>query len=297
MNDMELNWDSVESMENPFSQTKKTRDERFYKLTKDDAGNGSALIRFLPDADGKKIIQLFKINTTIINGKSKRFVNELSPQSIGLPCPFKERWSELRNSDRTEESKVFNRKVVYYTNIKVLKDPKCPQNEGKIFLLEMSNDLKSKVELVLAPTEEAIALGQTPKSLFNPVKGNSFLIAARKGANGITNYNDSKVIDEVNGIYDSVDDALKDIKENTYRLNDFFQEDAYLPYEVLLDKLKYVTFDKGSAGSSSVVAQASQSAPVDDSTPFDGGTVSQAPAAQAPKQSNDPLDDLLNSLK
>jgi len=303
-----MNWDSIDEVINPFEAkaTKRVTDQRFYKLLKDESGSGTALIRFLPDADGTKILKMFKINTTIYKDKTKRFVNEWSPQSIGLPCPFRERWAELRADDQIEESKQFNRKIVYLANIKVLKDPKNPANEGKIFLLEMSNDLHSKVELAINPTQEAISLGQLPKKLFNPVKGNSFLIAARKGANGITNYNDSKPIDEVNGIYSSVDEALAEIKSSTHRLNDFYEESAYLPYEVLLDKLNYVTFAKPSTSvaSASVASQMTAAEKrVAEARIESPGTIQDrldAPfevTSPAPKQSNDPLDDLLNSLK
>ena len=93
--------------QDPFaaSSNKYAEDDRFYKLAKDKEGNGGAVIRFLPDRNKNMIMQVNKINTTIEKNGKKRFVNELSPQTIGLPCPFQEEWSRLWNLGQKDESK------------------------------------------------------------------------------------------------------------------------------------------------------------------------------------------------
>lgn len=217
-------------------------DDRFYTLSKDEDGNGAAIIRFLPDSEKGLIQQVYKINTTIIKNDKKRFVNELSPQTGGLPCPFQEKWAELWNAGDKEGAKQFSRTTRFYTNIKVLKDPRKPENEGKIFLLDMSNSMKDKIQALLQPSEQDIALGAEPKQLFNPLKGNSFKLACKMGSNNIITYDPSSVVDQVTSIYDSPEEALKDIKENTHKLSQFLEKDTYLSYEELQDKLAYVTF-------------------------------------------------------
>lgn len=279
----------------PFATKTKTyeTDERFYKLDKDEDGKGVAVIRFLPDSERGMIQQVYNINVSIDNNGKTRFVNELSPQTIGKPCPFQEKWSALWNSGNKEEAKKFSRTIRYYANIKVLKDPRNPQNEGKIFLLNMSNSLKDKLQAAMQPSAEDVALGETPKQLFNPLKGNSFKLACKKGANGIITYDPSAVIDTVDSIYDSPEDALADIKENTYKLSGFLKPESYLTYDELTEKLNWVQWkdvqpvQAKSVSSDSLVNKAS---PAEDIKP----AVEVHEKSQSKKDVN--IDDLLESL-
>jgi hypothetical protein len=235
------------------SSDKYAEDNRFYKLTKDKEGNGGAIIRFLPDRNRNMIQQVYKINTTIEKNGKKRFVNELSPNTIGAPCPFQEKWQELWNLGDKEESKKFGRAVRFYTNIKVIKDPANPANEGKIFLLDMSGTMKDKIQKIVNPSQADRDLGQAPKELFNPIKGNSFRLVSKKGSNGMINYDSSEALSDITSIYDSVEAAFADIKENTHDLAEFKKPETYLSYEKLQDKLKWVTF--ADASNAPAVAQ------------------------------------------
>jgi hypothetical protein len=255
-----FNFDSManEIGKNPFAQEANSRqytvDERFYNLKKDKDGNGAALIRFLPDSEKGMIQRLYSINTTIMKNGKKRFVSEYSPSSIGQPCPFQERWQELWNAGIKKNvldengqvvqygSETFGRGTRFITNIKVLKDPANPENEGKIFLYAMSGKMKDKIQSAVDPSEQDRALGAQPKELFNPLAGNSFRLVARKGANGQINYDNSEVVNEVTSIYDSVDEALTDIKENTHKLSSLLSPESFMTYDELAGRLKWVTF-------------------------------------------------------
>lgn len=291
---------------NPFddkNNNKYGRDERFYVLSKDKNGNGAALIRFLPDSERNMIQKMFKINTTITKNAKKRFVSEYSPVNIGAPCPFQEKWQELWNSGDKDAAKTYGRGIRYVTNIKILKDPANPENEGKIFLYEMSGAMKDKIQNAVDPSEQDRSLGAQPKELFNPLKGNSFRLVAKKGANGQINYDSSEVMNEVTSIYDSVEEALEDINNNTHKLSDLLKPEAFMTYEQLKDKLQWVNFED--------VAQASENtvtttvAEPQKSTPEVQEAVQQSDA-QEPKQTasqpqqtqskDDSLDALLNGL-
>ena len=115
----------------------------FAKGTKAIPGENAYIVQHVEIKDHGKPAEL-KIEK---NGK-KRFVNELSPATIGAPCPFQEKWQELWNLGQKDESKKFGRGVRYYTNIKVIKDPANPANEGKIFLLDMSGTMKDKIQKI-----------------------------------------------------------------------------------------------------------------------------------------------------
>ena len=242
----------------PFAQetNKYGSDDRFYKLTKDKDGNGAALIRFMPDAEKGRIQKMYKINTTITKNGKKRFVSEYSPSTIGQPCPFQEKWQELWNAGDKDGAKLYGRGVKYVTNIKVLKDPANPANEGKIFLFEMSGAMKDKIQNAVDPSESDRALGASPKELFNPWKGNSFRLVSKKGANGMINYDSSEVINEVTSIYgeiteENIKKGLDDITANTYKLSDLLKPESFMTYDQLSEKLKWATFTDTEA----VVAQ------------------------------------------
>ncbi len=291
----------------PFAQesNKYAEDNRFYKLGKDKNGNGAALIRFLPDSEKGMIQKLFKVNTTIVKNGKKRFVSEFSPSSIGQPCPFQEEWQKLWNAGDKEGAKQFGRGIKYIANIKVLKDPANPQNEGKIFLYEMSGAMKDKIQNAVDPSEQDRALGAQPKQLFNPLAGNSFRLVAKKGANGQINYDSSEVVNEVTSIYQSVEQALEDIKNNTHKLSDLIKPEAFMPYNKLQDKLKWVTFadvetvvPTGALTAEPAVAVAAvvEVQPAVASIATQPVQTQPVAVAQAAKPASNSLDDLLNGL-
>ena len=291
----------------PFAEksNKYAKDERFYTLAKDKEGNGAALIRFLPDSEKGMIQKLFKINTTIVKNGKKRFVSEFSPATIGQPCPFQERWQELWNSGDKEGAKMFGRGIRYVANIKVLKDPANPENEGKIFLYEMSGAMKDKIQSAVDPSEQDRALGAQPKELFNPLRGNSFRLVARKGANGQINYDNSEVINEVTSIYDSVEQALEDIKTNTHTLSGLLKPESFMSYEELQKKMAWVTFAEQETVAPAAPAAAPVTTTVAEPQPAQSevNAAASAPAAPAqpaqqpaPAGKADDLDSLLEGL-
>lgn len=297
----------------PFADNTKKYDvdTRFYKLEKDENGSGAAVIRFLPDSERSMIQQMFKINTNITKNGKRRFVAEFSPTTIGGSDPFQEEWARLWNSGNKEDAKLYSRNIRYLTNIKVLRDPGNPDNEGKIFLFEMSGKMKDKVQSALNPSEQDLALGATKKEMFNPLKGNSFKLVARKGANGQINYDSSEIVSDVTSIYDSAEDALADIKENTFLLSDFLKEDAFLSYEELQRKFDWVHFrdvqnqeaPNAQTAQTAQTVQTVQTAQTSDNVEVSDGvqaeTVPQDNSQDVPQEQStkvDDLDDLLNSI-
>lgn len=293
----------------PFEEKTSTgfqRDERFYVLSKDAEGNGAAIIRFLPDSERGMIQQLFKINSNTIKNGQKRFVSEFSPATIGMPCPFQEKWQELWNSGDKEGAKQFSRGTRFVANIKVLRDPAKPENEGKIFLFEFSARMRDKIRAAIDPSQQDRDLGATPKELFNPLRGNSFKLACKKGANNQITYDSSEVLSDVSAIYTSAEEALKDIKENTYKLSDLLKPEAFMSYAELQDKFKWVTFQDQVAGAQvkttqteALTAEVKTETPKESEVLASKAQVAQVAQAQEPQtqaQKSDSLDDLLAGL-
>jgi probable phage ssDNA binding protein len=228
-------------------------DSRFYKLDKDKNGNGMTVIRFLPDGevqpDGKQgmIKKLYKIAAK----RGKQFVNEWSPVSINQPDPFQEKFSKLWNEGKQEEAKCYGRKVRYITNIKVINDPKNPENNGKIFLLDMSKSLTEKIQKYMSPSPDDQKIGIKPKNLFNPLQGYNFILRATKGTNNIINYDTSIIDDNLTAIYNSTEDAVRDIVSNCYKLSEWDKPEAYKSYDELVALLN--KFDANDAVSQPIM--------------------------------------------
>lgn len=270
--------------DNVFGEQKSSAgvDTRFYRLKRDERDNGAAVIRFLPDPNMKLMQQIFKINVNNKRNGVQRWVSELSPQNINQPDPFHQRWSELWNAGRKDESRLFARQTRFYANILVVKDPAVPENEGKIFLLDMSQSLKTILEGVMFPSDADKALGVEPKQLFNPLQGHNFKLVARKGPNGFINYDSSVVVPEVTSVFGSKEEAITAIREKCHKLDDFLQPEAYKTYEELAERLRYVTFqdvDSPKKGNEEVVDASAN-------------TKTEQPAGNG----NDSIDDFLETL-
>lgn len=273
------------SQEQAFGEKKSDfGDDRFYKLKRDENGNGAAIIRFLPDPNMKLLQQLYRINCNGQKGAERRWVSELSPQNINQPDPFHKMWADLWQAGKKEEARQFARQTRFYTNILVIKDPAEPANEGKVFLLDLSQSLKLMLENAMFPSDADRALGAEPKALFNPLQGHNFKLVLSKAATGFITYEKSSVVDAVTSVFDSKEEAVTFIKENCYPLDDFLKPEAYKSYEELQAKLEYVMFRDAPA-----TAQSAKSAEVVDAT---GLTEAQILHKE---QSND-LDNLLDSI-
>lgn len=270
---------------NPFEEkTKWAADERFYVLPKDDKGEGSAIIAFLPDPDGRPLQRLYKINTTIIKDGQRRFCNEWSPTTINKPCPFQEAWQKLYNSGDREESRKFARSTRYVTNIIVIRDPKQPENEGKVFLYDMSQKFKDKLEQAVNPSQQDIALGVERKEIFNPTKGWVMRLVARKQANDMVSYDSSEFIKH-DPVWADPQVAFDNITSKCYKLADLLKPEAFKSYDELkreFDRVTFVDFKPKNNIQSEVV---------------EASNPPQAAQTSQPLDQQSELDDLLKSLE
>jgi len=241
-----MDWESLEKNlgANVNSGGKKSyEDDRFWKLSRDENDNGGAIIRLLPDPNGTPFIQRYNHAFQSFDNvnKKKRWYINISPETIGESCPASQLWSALYNIGTEEgkkEAKKFSRKIKFMANIKVIKDPANPQNEGKIFLWEFGTKLKDKFMAALQPSESEIAMGEEPKQLFNPLTGCNIKLKIAKVA-GFLNYDATEIM-APSSIYSDAEEAKADIIENAHKLDEFMKPEAFETYEELKSKMKYV---------------------------------------------------------
>ena len=221
-------------------------DERFWKPTVDKAGNGFAVIRFLPAGDGEDM-PFVKMYSHAFQGPGGWYI-ENSLTTIGGKDPLGEYNRELWNSgdeSLKEQVRKQKRKLQYYSNIYVVKDPGNPDNEGKVFLFRYGKKIYDKIMDAVNGDELEGREGINP---FDFWTGANFKLRVKKVA-GYPNY-DSSEFAEVGTLEDLDDAQLESIWKREYSLQPLVANDQFKSYEQLQERLNLVLNLKNSASES-----------------------------------------------
>ena len=209
-------------------------DDRLWKPEVDKTGNGYAVIRFLPAPEGEDI-PWAKIYSHAFQGPGGWYI-ENSLTSVGKKDPVSEHNRELWNSGNESDKDVVRRqkrKLSYYSNIYVVKDPVNPHNEGKVFLFKYGKKIFDKVMEAMQPEFE----DETPINPFDFWKGANFKLKIVK-KDGYWNYDKSE-FDSVAPLLDD-DDALEALWKKEYSLAAVTAADQFKSYDDLKKRLNYV---------------------------------------------------------
>ena len=213
-------------------------DDRLWKPELDKTGNGYAVIRFLPAPDGEEI-PWAKLYSHAFQGPGGWYI-ENSLTTTGGKDPVSDYNRELWNTgtDANKDTvRKQKRKLSYYSNIYVVKDPTNPQNEGKVFLFKFGKKIFDKVMEAMQPEFE----DETPINPFDFWQGANFKLKIKKVA-GFWNY-DSSEFDSVSPLLDD-DDALEALWKKEYSLTAVTAPDQFKSYQDLEKRLKYVLGQK-----------------------------------------------------
>ena len=209
-------------------------DDRLWKLEVDKAGNGYAVIRFLPAPDGEEL-PWAKVWSHAFQGPGGWYI-ENSLTTLGGKDPVSEYnrllWNSGNDADKDLARKQ-KRKLTYISNIYVVKDPTNPENEGKVFLYKFGKKIFDKLTAAMQPEfedEEAI-------DPFDFWKGANFKLKAKNVA-GYRNY-DSSEFSATSALLDD-DDALEAIWKKQYSLEEFTAADQFKSYADLEKRLNSV---------------------------------------------------------
>ena len=211
-----------------------TADERLWKLEVDKAGNGYAVIRFLPAPDGEEL-PWAKVWSHAFQGPGGWYI-ENSLTTLGQKDPVSEYnrllWNSGIDADKDLARKQ-KRKLTYIANIYVVKDPTNPHNEGKTFLYKFGKKIFDKITAAMQPEfedEEAI-------DPFDFWQGANFKLKAKNVA-GYRNY-DSSEFSAPSAILDD-DDALETLWKKEYSLKEFTDASEFKSYADLEKRLNAV---------------------------------------------------------
>ena len=209
-------------------------DERLWKPELDKSGNGFAVIRFLPAPD-KEEIPWAKLYTHAFQGPGGWYI-ENSLTTVGGKDPVSDYNRELWNSGNESDKDVVRkqkRKLSYYSNIYVVKDPTNPANEGKVFLFKYGKKIFDKIMEAMQPEFE----DESPINPFDFWQGANFKLKIVK-KDGYWNYDKSE-FDAPSPLLED-DDALEALWKKEYSLASVTAADQFKSYEDLERRLKYV---------------------------------------------------------
>ena len=135
-------------------EKKSYADEREWKPTVDKAGNGYAVLRFLPAAEGSDLPWV-RYWDHGFKGPTGQWYIENSLTSIGQPDPVGELNSRLWNSGHEEDkdtARKQKRRLHYVVNALVVEDPSAPHNVGRVVLYKFGKKIFDKVMDVMQPS-------------------------------------------------------------------------------------------------------------------------------------------------
>ena len=217
------------------SSSGKNVDERFWKPEVDAAGNGYAVIRFLPATEGESI-PWAKVYSHAFQGVGGWYI-ENSLTTINEKDPVGEVNRRLWNSGADEDKETARkqkRKLSYYSNIYVIKDQLNPDNEGKVFLYKYGKKIHDKIVSSMQPQFE----DEEPINPFDMWKGADFRIKIQT-IGGYWNYDKSDFAPT--SPLGGFDDAkLEEIWKQQHSLKEFTDPANFKSYEQLEERLNTV---------------------------------------------------------
>lgn len=261
------------------------KDDRFWSVTRDKAGNGSAIIRILPPVNGDELPWVKNFSYAFQGPTGKWYINE-SPSTIDLPDPVAEynaaAWAS-KDEARIEEAKKRKRRNQFIANILVIKDPANPENEGKVFLWKFG---KKILDMFMSKAKPEFD-DSDPLYIWDFDEGCNFKVRIKNVA-GFPNYDSSEFAAQ-SALADS-DEGIQAILDKAHRLSDFVQPEHFKSYEDLKKQ-----FDRAMFGEvTSRTAEQKANSAIDDSEDFDLDAAvkkAAAPARKIERQVESKIDD------
>lgn len=207
-------------------------EDNFWKPDVDKAGNGYAVIRFLPAPSGEDV-PFVRIWDHGFQGPGGWYI-EKSLTTFGQPDPVSEYNSKLwatgmeSNKDLVRKQK---RRLSYFSNILIVKDPTRPENEGKVFLYKYGKKIFDKLNEAMNPEFS----DETAKNPFDLWEGANFKLKIRQ-VEGYRNYDKSE-FDTVSPVSND-DEVLKKIWDSEYSLQELLDKKHFKSYEDLKRRLE-----------------------------------------------------------
>jgi hypothetical protein len=210
-------------------------DTDMFKLEKDKAGNGSAVIRFLPKhpEDALPWVQVYSHS---FKGPSGRWYIENCRSTLNEADPVnddnRQKWAS-NDEKQKEQARNQKRRLHYIANVYVVSYPAHPELEGTVMRYKFGKKIFEKIMDKAKPTFE----DEAPLNVFDPFEGADFKLRMRQ-VDGYPNY-DTSVFSDPKPIAEKEEDVL-DILNKMKPLNEFIAPDKFKSYDELDKKFKSV---------------------------------------------------------
>ena len=235
-------------------EKKSYADDRIWKPTVDKAGNGYAVLRFLPSGEGQELPWV-RYWDHGFKGPTGLWYIENSLTSIGQPDPVGELNSRLWNSgveSDKDKARAQKRSLHYVVNMLVLQDPSNPTNEGKVFLYKFGKKIFDKIMDSMQPE----FADESPVNPFDFWEGADFKLKIRN-VEGYRNYDKSEFAAPT-ALYDADDTKLEAVYNQLHDLSEFSDPKNYKSYDELKAKLARVLGEEAVGGGAPTVVQMNQ---------------------------------------
>lgn len=212
----------------------------YWSVVTDKAGNGSAIIRFLPDQDIEQFPFVRIFSHGFKNEANGRWYIENSLTTLGQDDPVGKLNSKLWNSGDEadkEQARKQKRRLSYISNILVIKDPANPDNEGKVFKFKYGKKIFDKITAAAMPEFE----DDKEVNVFDPEEGANFKIRV-KHVSGYKNYDDSS-FDSPKPLFGGDSDKIDAVLAKCFNLQELIAPKNFKTYEELEQKLNWVLGD------------------------------------------------------
>ena len=239
------------------AEKKNYGDDRIWKPTVDKAGNGYAVLRFLPATEGVELPWV-RYWDHGFKGPTGQWYIENSLTSIGQADPVGELNSRLWNSGieaDKETARRQKRRLHYVANVLVVSDPGNPSNEGKVMLYKFGKKIFEKIMDAMQPD----FADEKPVNPFDMWEGADFKLKIRN-VEGYRNYDKSEFTTP-SALYDGDDSRLEDLYSKLHNLGEFTDPKNYKSYDELKAKLMRVLGEEASAGAPTMAQEVQMNEP------------------------------------
>jgi len=206
-------------------------DDKFWKPEVDKAGNGYAVLRFLPATAGEDM-PFVRIYDHGFQGPGGWYI-ENSLTTLGQEDPVSEYNSQLWNSGIEANKEIVRkqkRRLSYTSNVYIVKDTANPQNEGKVFLYKYGKKIFEKLNDLMNPQYP----GEVPVNPFDLWEGASFQLKIRN-YEGYRNYDKSEFSAPAPLLAD--ESAMEEVWKSQHSLKELVDPKNFKSYVELKAKL------------------------------------------------------------
>ena len=222
-------------------------DTRFWQPEVDKAGNGMAVIRFLPApaVDGDDALPWVRTFSHGFQGPGGWFIDNCLT-TLNEKCPVCEHNNTLWNSGieaNKDVARKQKRKLSYLANVLIVSDPSNPENEGQIKLFKFGKKIFDKITEAMNPE----FADETPVNPFDMWEGANFKLKIRN-VEGYRNYDKSEFADK-SALLDGDDAKLEELWKKEFSLKEFTEKKQFKPYDQLKSRLDKVLGFEGAVSS------------------------------------------------